>query len=109
MVFDVGRTRLAMVSTEVINNEAGQRYEIHVDGALAGFAEYRLRPDALVFTHTEIFDEYEGQGLGGKLARGALDDARTRGARVRPLCPFMAAYIDRHPAYQDLVVPSLGT
>ena len=98
-----------MVSIEVINNETDHRYEIHVDGALAGVAEYRLRPDALVFTHTEVFDAYEGRGLGSKLARGALDDARARGARIRPQCPFMAAYIDRHPAYQDLVVASSGS
>lgn len=92
------------MSTEVINNETDQRYEIHVDGTLAGFAQYRPRPDARVFTHTEIFDGYEGQGLGGELARAALDDVRSHGIRVRPLCPFIAAYIDRHPAYQDLVV-----
>ena len=92
------------MSTEVINNETEQRYELHVDGALAGFARYRLRPDAVVFTHTEIFDAYEGQGLGGKLARAALDDVRSRGARVRPQCPFIAAWIDRHPDYQDLAV-----
>ena len=91
------------MSIEVSNNETDQRYEIHVDGALAGFAEYRLRPDALVFTHTQVLDAYEGQGLGGKLARGALDDVRARGVRIRPRCPFIAAYIDRHPAYQDLV------
>jgi predicted GNAT family acetyltransferase len=92
------------MSTEVINNETEQRYEIHVDGALAGFAEYRLRPDALVFTHTEVFDAYEGQGLGGTLAKSALDDVRARGVRIRPLCPFIASYIERHPAYQDLVL-----
>jgi predicted GNAT family acetyltransferase len=103
-VIYVDRSRLATVSTKVINNETDQRYEIHVDGALAGFAQYRQRPDALVFTHTEIFDGYEGQGLGGTLARGALDDVRSRGVRIRPLCPFIADYIDRHPAYQELVV-----
>jgi predicted GNAT family acetyltransferase len=103
-VIDLDRSRLAMVSIEVTDNETDQRFEIHVDGALAGFAQYRPRPDALVFTHTEIFDGYEGQGIGSKLARGALDDVRSRGVRIRPLCPFIAAYIDRHPAYQELVV-----
>jgi uncharacterized protein len=97
-----------MVSIEVINNETEHRYELHVDGALAGFAAYRPRPDALVFTHTEVFDAYEGRGLGSTLARGALDDVRARGLRVRPQCPFIAAYIDRHPAYQDLVVERDG-
>jgi predicted GNAT family acetyltransferase len=94
------------VSIEITNNETAQRYELTVDGALAGIAQYKLRPDALVFTHTEVFDEYEGQGLGSELARGALDDVRSRGVRVRPLCPFIAEYIERHPAYQDLVLDS---
>jgi predicted GNAT family acetyltransferase len=93
------------MSIEVTNNDNDQRYEIHVDGALAGFAQYRLHPDALVFTHTEVFDEFEGQGVGSTLARGALDDARARGAKIKPLCPFIASYIERHPAYQDLVLP----
>ena len=47
---------------------------------------------------------FEGQGLGARLARFALDDARERGLRVVPLCPFIAAFVKRHPEYQDLVV-----
>jgi predicted GNAT family acetyltransferase len=93
-----------MVSIEVSDNAQQRRYEVHVDGRLAGFAAYRPRPEAVVFTHTEIFDGYEGRGLGSTLARGALDDVRAKGARVRPQCPFIAGYIARHPAYQELVV-----
>ncbi|RFU39659.1 N-acetyltransferase [Actinomadura logoneensis] len=82
------------------------RYEITVDGALAGFAEYHLRKDGrtVVFTHTEIFPEFGGQGVGGALARGALDDVRAGGRTVVPLCPFIKGWIDKHPDYQDLVV-----
>ncbi len=81
------------------------RYEIRVDGELAGFAEYRLRPEQkrIDFTHTEVFDAFAGQGLAGKLAAGSLDDARTRGLAVRPYCPFYRGYIQKHPAYVDLV------
>jgi len=80
------------------------RYEVHYDGELAGFAEYERRPDRLVFTHTEIDDAYEGKGLGGRLASGALDDARAQGLKVTPVCSFIAGYIDRHADYADLVV-----
>ena len=56
-----------------------------------------------MFTHTEVFDAYEGKGVGSALARGALDDVRARGGRLVALCPFIAAYLERHPEYADLV------
>jgi predicted GNAT family acetyltransferase len=92
------------MSKQVSDNAAESRYEIRVDGRLAGFAQYRVRDGAVVFTHTEVDEEYEGQGVGSALARGALDDVRSRGARAVPLCPFIKGYIDRHPEYRDLVV-----
>ena len=53
------------------------RFEIHVDGRMAGFAQYRTKdPGLLVFTHTEIDDAFEGRGLGSTLVRAALDTAR---------------------------------
>ena len=84
------------------------RFEIHVDGRLAGFAQYRTKPGLLVFTHTEIDDAFEGRGLGSALVRAALDAARSRGVGVRPDCPFVRAYIARHPdEYLDLVPEEL--
>jgi predicted GNAT family acetyltransferase len=53
--------------------------------------------------HTEIEPAFEGEGFGSALVSGALDDVRARGKRVRPLCPFVAAYVKRHPEYADLV------
>ena len=79
------------------------QYEITVDGVVGGVAAYRTRPDRIVFTHTEVNDAFAGRGLGGTLARGALDDVRSRGLKVTPLCPFIAAYIRRHPEYADIV------
>jgi len=78
-------------------------YEIDVAGRRAGLAAYELDGGVISFTHTEVDDAYEGQGLGSKLARYALDDARSRGLKVRPLCPFIKTWIRRHPDYQDLV------
>ncbi len=84
---------------------AQERFEATAGGRLAGIAAYRLRPGAVVFTHTAVEPEWEGRGVGGALARAALDDARGRGLRVVPRCPFIAAWIRRHPEYAELVAP----
>ncbi|WP_169731061.1 GNAT family N-acetyltransferase [Lentzea kentuckyensis] len=87
----------------VTNNEAESRYEIHVDGALAGFLEYRTVGDVLALVHTEVDEAYAGQGLGAQLAKFALDDAQARDVKISPICPFVAKYIDKHPEYRVTV------
>ena len=94
-----------MASPTLNHNAAQHRYEIHVDGALAGFAEYTLQEAAVLFTHTEILPAFEGQGLGSKLARYALDDVRSQGVWAIPVCTFIAGYIHKHPEYVGLVQP----
>lgn len=88
----------------VERNDAESRYEIRVDGELAGFAEFVDRPGRVVFTHTEIADRFGGQGLAGRLIGWALDDVRSRGLTLTPRCPFVRSYIDKHSGYADLVV-----
>jgi predicted GNAT family acetyltransferase len=96
------------MSVEVKDNRDEARYEVFADGHLAGFTQYRLEGGRITFVHTEIDPEYEGSGLGSRLARAALDDARTRNLSVVPRCPFIAGYIRRHAEeYLDLVVPAL--
>lgn len=87
----------------VRDDTAAHRFRIALDGRDVGFAAYRLEPGRIVFTHTEIDDSVEGHGLGGRLARAALDDVAARGLAVVPLCPFIAAWIGKHPDYLDLV------
>ena len=79
------------------------RYEASVDGVLAGHADYRDVDGVRVFVHTEVSDDYEGQGVGSELAREALDDVRASGRTLEPRCPFIRAWIGRHPDYADLV------
>jgi predicted GNAT family acetyltransferase len=79
------------------------RYVVYVDGAPAGFALYVLRGGRRVFVHTEIDAGHEGQGLGSRLAHDALELARADGLPIVPLCPFIAAYVERHPEYAPLV------
>ena len=84
------------MALEITLNEPEHRYEAHVDGELAGFAVFRMRGDRIVFTHTEVDDRFEGQGVGSKLARYALDDVRDRGSlRVVPQCPFIRSWIEK--------------
>jgi uncharacterized protein len=87
----------------VTRNDAESRYDIHDGDTLLGFAAYQLTPTTVVFTHTEVFPGSEGQGVGGTLVGAALDDVRGRGLRVRPDCPFVRAYVERHPEYADLL------
>jgi predicted GNAT family acetyltransferase len=79
------------------------RYEIEVDGEVAGFLMYRVEPGVLELVHTDVDPRWEGKGVGAALVQGVLDDVRARALKVRPYCPFVAAYILRHPEYQDLV------
>ncbi len=92
------------MAISVTDNAELDRYEASVGGAVAGFAAYRLHDSTIEFTHTEVEGAHEGHGVGSELVGRALDDVRERGLRVRPLCPFVRSYIERHPAYQDLVV-----
>lgn len=90
---------------DVINNEPASRYELHV-GEQVAFADYSKHGDVIVFLHTEVPHDLEGQGLAGQIAAKALNDAREHHLKVVPRCPYFAKYIARHPEYQDLVVPN---
>jgi predicted GNAT family acetyltransferase len=94
-----------MSDIAVADVAGASRYEITVDGVRAGFAAYRDRAGRRVFTHTEIDPRFEGQGLGSRLVRAALDDVRSRGMTILPLCPFVRAWLDKHDGYADLVAP----
>lgn len=90
-------------AVRVSDNPKGRRYEAYVDDNLAAYATYELTPGGITFLHTKTEPAYEGHGVASHLAEAALDDARARGLRVTPRCPFFASYIDRHPAYADLI------
>jgi uncharacterized protein len=86
----------------VTNNEKEQRLEIREENELA-YLEYRYHKDDIVLMHTFVPDELEGKGLASSLAHYALEWAREKGKRVKVYCPFVAAYLKRHPEYNDIV------
>ncbi len=85
------------------DDQDNHRFALEVDGQPAGMAVYHLRGGRHFFVHTEVDDEFSGRGLGTRLVKTALDEVREAGGKVVPLCPLFAAYIERHPEYQDLV------
>jgi uncharacterized protein len=89
----------------VTNNESKQRYEASIDGHLA-MLTYERQGDSIIYLHTGVPSVVAGRGIANLLARTALDEARAQKRIVVPRCPFVAAYIRRHPEYLSLVAES---
>lgn len=90
-------------SPEIRDNVERHRFEIDLGDGSFAFAEYNLIPGKIMFTHTEVPKAHEGKGLGSALIRHGLAEARERGLKVIPICPFFAAYMQRHSDVQDLL------
>jgi len=89
------------MSNNVRDNTERHRFELEADGQIA-YSNYRLSNGVLTILHTEVPKTMEGRGIGSALARGLLDIARSQGLKVQPLCPFVRAFMDRHPEYAEL-------
>lgn len=87
----------------VRHDESQQRYVLEIDGNELGMARYQDDGEREIFTHTEVDSSLEGQGMGSKLIRHSLDDARRRGKRIVPVCEFVAAYIQKHHEWDDII------
>jgi predicted GNAT family acetyltransferase len=98
----------AMSDTPLVirDNREKHRFEADLGDGSFAIAEYKLLPHRIVFTHTEVPPQHEGQGIGSALIRFGLASARERGLKVVPVCPFFAAYIRSHAEEQDLLDPS---
>ncbi len=84
-----------------------ERFEAHDEAdALAGVLTYQLSGAIIAYTHTKVEPRFEGQGVGSALARAAMDDARTKGRTVVPICPFLSGWLDEHREYDGLVARS---
>ncbi|QIS22981.1 GNAT family N-acetyltransferase [Nocardia terpenica] len=92
------------VTTSVVRNDTQHRYEVWYGDTLAGFAEYREHDSDTTFIHTEIDGRFGGKGLGGALARDAIEDAIARERTVVARCPFIKSWLDKHPEYDEHVV-----
>lgn len=89
----------------IVNNEERGRWEARLEGGIA-VLNYTLDGDILTLVRTKVPSAMEGMGIGSLLVKTVLDNARADGLKIIPQCPFVTAYIKRHPEYQDLVVPA---
>ena len=91
---------------EVIFNEPKKRFELVKEGHMARINYVMQGPTSIIFTHTVVPNALKGQGIASTMARHVLDYARENNLNVIPQCPFVRAYIERHPEYKDLVAKS---
>ena len=85
-----------MTEPIVTRNDSAGRYEIHVGGDLAGFADFIPGEGSIAFTHTETLEAFSGKGMGLALAKAAIEDSVDRGDTIIPLCPFFRRYLERN-------------
>lgn len=88
---------------DITKNESRSRWEAVEAGAMVGQLDYHVTDGLVTLTHTEVDRAQAGKGIAGDLVKTALDEIRASGQLVRPVCPYAAAWIDRHPDYADLV------
>jgi predicted GNAT family acetyltransferase len=91
------------VEFEITRNDERARYEVRSGDDLLGFAMYREEPGRVVFTHTVVKPEHEGQGIGTELARHVVEATIADGLTIVPECPFIAAFLEEHPEYAGSV------
>lgn len=94
---------IASDQVAVRDNADAARYEALLDGELAGIVDYRDRGGRRILVHTRVLDAFKGRGIGNRLAAGTLQLARADKLRIVPRCPFIRAYMERHPEYRDLL------
>jgi len=87
----------------VRDNPSDNRFELEVNDELA-VAYYSRSPGIITFTHTEVPPALSGQGIGSRLARGALELVRIEGLKVVAKCPFISAFIAKHPEFNNLLL-----
>jgi uncharacterized protein len=84
------------------DNAALSRFELEADGVTA-FLNYHRAGPVMTLAHTETPVEARGRGMASQLVAGVLDEMRRRGLKIVPRCPFVSAYLAKHPEYRDLV------
>lgn len=92
-----------MTTESVSRQQNPDRFEITVDGTAAGFAAFIEDGDQRIFHHTEVSEEFSGQGLAGKLVQQALEATKAEGKRIVPVCPYVAKFVTKTDEFNDVV------
>ncbi|WP_343636930.1 N-acetyltransferase [Fluviicola sp.] len=86
--------------TEIVNNEVLQQLEYREGNELATLT-YKFYKKDIAFMHTNVPDSLAGKGIAGALAAAAFEYAKKINKQVMVYCPFVAAYLKRHPELRD--------
>ena len=96
-------------TVRIDDDPANNRYKLWLGDEFAAYSEYESEPGRVVFTHTVVRPRFKGRGIGSRLAKYAVDDARDRGLRITPVCPFIRSWLERHDEYDSIVDPPAST
>jgi len=91
------------MDSEVVENSELHRFELAIEGDDLALAYYRLDGNRVVLTHTEVPYQYNGRGIGSRLAKGVFDILRKTGRKAVVKCPFLSVWASRHPEYNDII------
>jgi uncharacterized protein len=100
--FVVSLLAMTPMPSPIRDNAARSRFELETDGVIV-FMNYRIAGNVISLDHTETPLAARGRGLASRLVAGVLDEVRSRGLKIVPRCPFVRAYVERHPQYRDLL------
>ena len=103
----IGQATVGGVTRPIEIDEASGRFELRAGDDVA-FMTFRRSGSVLTLIHTEVPPPFRGQHVGDGMVRAVLDFARARGMTIKPICPFVSAFLQRHPEYADLVDPAFG-
>jgi predicted GNAT family acetyltransferase len=92
-----------MSEATVVHVPEEQAYEISLEGEAVGFTAYAELPGKRIFFHTEVDDDYEGQGLASRLVRAAAAETRDAGLRIMATCPYWRRWLQSHHDFDDIV------
>jgi predicted GNAT family acetyltransferase len=96
---------MASADLQVRNNAESRSYDALIDDEVVGRIVYETQGERLILTHTVVESHHQGQGIAGRLVKGALDDIRADGRQITVFCDVVSAYLVKHPEEQDLVDP----
>lgn len=94
-----------MTDPDIQNDPEAKRYLLRV-GSETAVVAYNLTGSNLMITETLVPRALEGQGIASRMARHVVDDARSRGLHILPVCPYFSAWLKKHPRDADVVHPT---
>lgn len=100
---DTGNDDTTRVEATIVDTPENGRYEARIGDEVVGWVDYRRLRGRIAAIHTEVRPEFEGRGIGSRLVRRVIADAKDQGLGITPVCPLFVAYFERHPDEAGIV------